>query len=495
MKLKKLLEGLEIKSVRGGNNREALGVAYDSRKVEKGFLFVCLRGHRLDGHDFISEALERGAEVIVSEENFGDRKGLTQVVVPDSRLALARISDNFYGHPSGRIKVIGVTGTNGKTTTTYLSEAVLTTAGYKVGLMGTINYRWGGRVLPADNTTPSSLDLQRMLSEMVKADCQFALLEVSSHSLTQHRVDFVEFDAGIFTNLTQDHLDYHGDFSHYLQAKARLFQQLGEKGVKKEPRLALINLDDRYSRYLRKVTPVKILTYGLSRRADIRASRISFSLRGTSFQVATPAGSLFLRVKLIGEGNVYNALAAVGVGISQGVKLSDIREGLEKAGGAPGRFELVEAGQEWTVMVDYAHTPHALESLLKMSRRATRGKVITVFGCGGDRDKGKRPLMGKISSRYSDYSILTSDNPRSEEPGEIIHQIQRGLGRRAKYTIIEDRFQAIKEALSRAGKGDLVIVAGKGHEGYQILKDTVIPFDDREAVRRILEKPSMVDSP
>ncbi len=488
MKLKKLLEGLEIKSIRGEGNRDVRGIAYDSRRVEKGFLFVCLRGHRSDGHDFIPEALERGAGVIVTEEDWGGRRDLTQVIVPASRPALAKLGDNFYEHPSGKIKVIGVTGTNGKTTTTYLSEALLKAAGFEVGLIGTINYRWGGRVLPAANTTPPSLDLQRMLSEMVKSRCRFALLEVSSHSLDQHRVDCIEFDVGIFTNLTQDHLDYHGDFSRYLKAKAKLFQQLGAGKTKKDSSLALINIDDYYGRYLRKLSPVKVLTYGLNRRADIRASRISCNLTGTSFQVNTPAGPLSLRVKLLGKGNVYNMLSAIGVGISQGVKLSTIKEGLEKAEGVPGRFELIDAGQEFTVIVDYAHTPQALRNLLKMARNMVRGKIITVFGCGGDRDKGKRPLMGRIASRCSDYSILTSDNPRSEEAGEIISQIRRGMGRRANRAVIEDRFQAIKEALGRAGKGDLVIVAGKGHESYQILKDTIIPFDDRDVVRKILKR-------
>ncbi len=486
MKLKKLLEGLEIKSIRGGDNREVRGIAYDSRKVEPDFLFVCLRGEYADGHDFIPEALERGAKVLVTEEDGGGRKDLTQIIVPNSCLALAKLSDNFYEHPSGKIKVIGVIGTNGKTTVTYLSEAILKVAGFEVGLMGTINYRWGGRVLPATNTTPPSLDLQRMLSEMVKAGCQLALLEVSSPSLAQYRVEGMELDLGIFTNLTRGHLDYHGDFSRYLQSQAILFQQLGERKAKKEPGLALINIDDRYGRYLRRRTPGKVFTYGLSRRADIRASRISLSLTGTSFRVDTPAGALSLQVKLIGKGNIYNALSAIGVGISQGVKLSVIKEGLEKVEGVPGRFEMVEAGQDFTVIVDYAYAPQSLKNLLKMTRKMIKGKIITVFGCGGDRDKGKRPLMGRIASRYSDYSILTSDNPRSEAPGEIINQIQQGFGRRANFSVVEDRFQAIKKALSRAKKGDLVIVAGKGHESYQVLKDTVIPFDDRDVVRKIL---------
>ncbi|MCD5397839.1 UDP-N-acetylmuramoyl-L-alanyl-D-glutamate--2,6-diaminopimelate ligase, partial [candidate division NPL-UPA2 bacterium] len=436
MKLKKLLEGLEKKSIRGESNRDVRGIAYDSRKVEKDFLFVCLRGEHVNGHDFIPEALERGAGVLVTEEEWGGRKDFTQVIVPNSRLALARLSDNFYEHPSGKIKVIGVTGTNGKTVATYLSEAILRTAGFKVGLIGTINYRWGGRVLPATNTTPSSLDLQRMLGEMVKADCQFALLEVSFPSLAQYRAEGVEFDVGIFTNLTRDHLH----FSAYFQAQTKLFQQLGEVKTKKEPSLALINIDDRYGRYLRRMTPVKVLTYGLSRRANIRASRIDLSLKGTSFQVDTPAGTLSLQVKLLGKGNIYNALSAIGVGISQGVKLSAIKEGLEKVERVPGRWELVDTGQEFTVIVDYAYTPQALKSLLKMARKMVRGKIITVFGCGGNRDKGKRPLMGRIASRYSDYSILTSDNPRSEAPGGIINQIQRGFGRRTNFSIVEDRF-------------------------------------------------------
>lgn len=486
MKLKKLLEGVEVKSIRGENNQEVPGIVYDSRMVEKGFLFVCLRGHRRDGHDFIPEALERGAKVLVAEEDWGGRKDLARIIVPSSRLALAKLSDNFYQHPSGKIKVIGVMGTYGKTTTTYLSEAILKAAGFKVGLVGSINYRWGGRVLPATNTTPLSLDLQWMLSEMVKDNCQLALLEVSSLSLNQHRVDGVEFDVGIFTNLTRDHLHGRGDFSRCLQAKAGFFQQLGERRTNKEPGLALINLDNSYGRYLRRIAPVKVITYGLSRRADIRASRIDLSLTGTSFRADTPAGSQNLKVQLIGKSNIYNILSAIGVGISQGMKLSDIKEGLERVERVPGRLELVDAGQEFTVIVDYAYTPGALKNLLKMARKMVPGRVITVFGCGGDRDKGQRFLMGRIASRYSHYSILTSDNPRREAPGEIISHIQPGFGRKTNFSIVEDRFQAIREALFRTKKGDLVIVAGKGHESYQILKNTVIPFDDADVVRKIL---------
>ncbi|MCK4436584.1 UDP-N-acetylmuramoyl-L-alanyl-D-glutamate--2,6-diaminopimelate ligase [bacterium] len=490
MKLKELLKNLEIKSIHGSNDREISSIAYDSRKAEKGSLFTCLKGYRLDGHAFISEAIERGAVALLVEGGRMDRGDITYVVVQDTRLALARISDNFYGHPSGRIKVIGVTGTNGKTTTTYLTESILKTAGDKVGLVGTINYRWGERILPAGNTTPQSLDLQRMLSEMVKAGCSYAVLEVSSHSLDQHRVDFIEFDVAAFTNLSLDHLDYHGSFSHYLKAKSKLFQQLKDEGVKKEEKTSLINIDDRYRRHLLKVAGGKVLTYGIRRRADIRASRISSHLSGLSFQAETPDGAFPVKMKLIGTVNVYNALAAIGVGISQGIKLDCIKEGLETAQGVPGRFEFIDCGQDFTVIVDYAHTPSALEDLLmlakSMANGMARGRVITVFGCGGDRDKRKRPLMGKISSRYSHLSILSSDNPRSEEPGMIISEIRRGFGRRRNYLVVEDRFQAIKEALARARKDDVVIIAGKGHESYQVLKDTVVAFDDREVVRKIL---------
>ncbi len=486
MKLKELLKGLEVSSVQGSKEQEISAVAYDSKKVDKGSLFACLRGYRLDGHAFISEAIERGAVALLTEGGRMDRRDIAYVVVPDTRLALARISDNFYGHPSGRIKVIGVTGTNGKTTTTYLTESILKAAGYQVGLVGTINYRWGERILPAGNTTPQSVDLQRMLSEMVKAKCNYAVLEVSSHSLDQHRVDFIEFDVAIFTNLSLDHVDYHGSFSHYLKAKTKLFQQLREEGVKKEGKVSLINIDDRYRGHLLKVAPGKVLTYGIRRRANIRASQISSSLSGLSFQADTPAGAFPVKMKLTDTINVYNALAAIGVGISQGIKSDYIKEGLERVEGVPGRFELIDCGQDFTVIVDYAHTPSALEGLLRMAKGMAGGKVITVFGCGGDRDKRKRPLMGKLSSRYSHFSILTSDNPRSEDPGQIISEIRRGFGRRGNYLVIEDRFQAIKEALARARKDDVVIVAGKGHESYQVLKDTVVAFDDRDVVRRIL---------
>jgi UDP-N-acetylmuramoyl-L-alanyl-D-glutamate--2,6-diaminopimelate ligase len=532
VKLARLLSGLHEKQVFGDQDLEITGLAYDSRKVRPGFLFVAIKGYRHDGRSFIPDAISNGAVAIVlparhwpepqamagpvdtkfingagEEGDISVEEGIVRIVVPNSRAALAVLANEFYGYPSRELRMVGITGTNGKTTTAYLVEGVLDQAGFKVGLMGTIEHRMAQSRQPAQITTPESLDLQDMLARIVQKGFDYAVMEVSSHSLVLHRVDLVEFDVGVFTNLSPEHLDFHVHLSNYLQSKAELFLQLGE-GAGRQGRaslaplrgrsgasagkashpVALINADDRYSQYIMAHTPAKVITYGIKPGADIRAYNIGSTLNGVSFSLQSPAGQCDIRLKLIGDYNVYNALAAVGVGLSQGIGLKEIREGLKNVSTIPGRFELIDEGQDFLVVIDYAHTEGALQEVLKAARRLTTGRIISVFGCGGDRDKSKRHRMGEISGRYSDYTVLTSDNPRSEEPLGIISQIELGLKRnQGDYRVIQDRYQAISQALSLARAGDLVIVAGKGHESCQIFKDKTIPFDDRQAVREILK--------
>lgn len=479
MKLKELLKNVPTKSIHGSQEIDISGIAYDSRRVREGYLFICVRGSKLDGHEFSYEAVQKGAVVILGEEEVETRAKIARIIVPNARVALAQISANFYQNPSHKLKVIGVGGTDGKTTTTYLIESVLKEAGFRVGVVGTINYRWGERVLPAGLTSPESLDLQRMLSEMVQVKCKYAVLEVSSHAASQYRTWATKFDIGVFTNFGRDHLDYHKTLSSYLEAETRLICSL------EEDKLALINTDDRYGRRLRRQASARVITYGTKRGAHIRASNINSTLSGLSFHLTTKAASCDIQMKLIGKVNMYNALAAIGVGIEEGLDTPLICDALSRAEPVPGRFQIIDEGQDFKVMVDFAHTPQAFYSLLQMARRMTKGNIIIVFGAAGERDRGKRPLIGKIASRYAGYSIITSDNPCGEDPMQIIGDIKSGF-RGRRYSVVVDRLSAIKEGLSRARGGDMVIIAGKGHEDYQVFGDRVVAFNDCDVVRRLL---------
>jgi UDP-N-acetylmuramyl-tripeptide synthetase len=480
MKLKELLKNVPTKSIHGSQEIGISGIAYDSRKIKKGYLFVCMRGSKTDGHDFSYEAVRQGAAAILGEEEVGTRADITRIIVSNARAALAQISANFYQNPSLKLKVIGVGGTDGKTTTTYLIESILKRAGFGVGVIGTINYRWGERVLPAGLTSPESLDLQRMLSEMVAVNCKYAVLEVSSHAICQYRVWATKFDIGIFTNFSRDHLDYHKTLSAYLEAETRLIRSL------EKDKLALINVDDRYGRRLVRQTSARVITYGTKRGSHIRASKINSTLSGTHFHIDTPKGSCDIQMKLIGKVNVYNALATIGVGIEERMDIELICNALSQAEPVPGRFQMIDEGQNFKVMVDFAHTPQAFLALLQMARRMIKGNIIVVFGAAGERDRGKRPLIGRIASRYGSYSVITSDNPYGEDPIQIIGDIKSGL-RGRKYSVVIDRLSAIKEGLSRAKAGDMVIIAGKGHEDYQVFGDRVVAFNDCDVVRRLLK--------
>lgn len=484
-----LLQGVKLLDSRG-LDFPVTGLHYDSRQVQPGNIFVCIQGYRTDGHQYIQDAASRGALGFVIEKNVMVPAGLSYARVENSRLALAEMAANFYGHPSRSLSLIGVTGTNGKTTTTHLIEAVLRARGETTGLIGTIWNKIGDKRLPVERTTPESLDLQSILREMAVAGVGSAAMEVSSHALYLDRVAACEFDVGVFTNLTQDHLDFHTNFERYLAAKMRLFEGLGKERTKQRPCYAVVNVDDPAGQEIRKKTAVPVITYGIREQANVKAQNIRLSAAGSSFNVIYDHESIPVTISLPGEFNVYNSLAAISVGLQEGVTVSVLQDALRKIKGVSGRFEPVNEGQNFTVVVDYAHTPDGLENVLHTARQITSGRLITVFGCGGDRDAGKRPLMGKISGESSDYSVLTSDNPRTEDPDKIIKQIEDGIREigDVHYTIIQDRYEAIRHALHYAREGDFVVIAGKGHETYQNLGDKVIPFDDRQVAKEIITK-------
>ncbi|MDH7576411.1 MAG: UDP-N-acetylmuramoyl-L-alanyl-D-glutamate--2,6-diaminopimelate ligase [Bacillota bacterium] len=487
--LKSLLQGIEIVSVEGLET-PITGIHYDSRQVKPGFIFVAIKGFRTDGHFYLNEALARGARGLLVEREVPVPPGVAWARVKNTRRALASLAANFYNHPSRKLTLIGVTGTNGKTTTTHLIEAVLRARGTRTGLIGTVWNKIGEKKLSVLHTTPESLELQALLREMVDSGVGAVAMEVSSHGLVLERTAECEFDVGVFTNLTQDHLDFHKDLKDYLTAKMLLFTGLGRNRTKKRPCYAVVNLDDAAGEEIARSVKPPVITYGIREKADVKAEDIKLSARGTAFTVMYQKQEIPFSLSLPGEFNIYNALAAICVGLQEGIEVSSLQETLQKAKGVPGRFEVIDQGQSFTVVVDYAHTPDGLENILRTSRTLTQGKVLTVFGCGGDRDPGKRPLMGRIAAELSDFTIITSDNPRSEDPGKILTQIEAGLKQigGARYLVIEDRYEAIRAALHQAQAGDFVVIAGKGHEGYQIIGDKVIPFNDRLVAQEIITK-------
>ncbi|HEY1909584.1 MAG TPA: UDP-N-acetylmuramoyl-L-alanyl-D-glutamate--2,6-diaminopimelate ligase [Vicinamibacterales bacterium] len=464
------------------------GVAYDSRLVAAGQVFVALKGLHADGTAFARQAIERGAAVIVSEQPALSGIRVPWVVVNDARLALAILATAFYRDPSSEMRVVGITGTNGKTTTAYLLAAIFEAAGVRSGLLGTVGYRIGDTTREATRTTPEAPEVQALLREMVDRGCGACAMEVSSHALSLRRVDGITFAAAVFTNLTRDHLDFHADMDEYFRAKRRLFEMLPHDAP------SLLNVDDPRGSSLFDVGG-RPVTYGINRPADISPGPLSFSLDGLSFDVRTPRGTLHVRSKLVGRPNVYNVLAAVSTAVALDVPFDAIERGLQGLEGVPGRFQKVSgANDEVTVIVDYAHTDDALRNLLETARPLTRGRLVTVFGCGGDRDRTKRPLMGVVAGRLSDVIVITSDNPRSEDPGRIIEEIQRGITPDTRkdtgqpLIAIVDRRAAIARAIEIARPGDLVLIAGKGHEKYQVIGDRVLPFDDVEVAREALAR-------
>jgi UDP-N-acetylmuramoyl-L-alanyl-D-glutamate--2,6-diaminopimelate ligase len=485
MKLGELLLGVPGVEIGAPVTADIKSLAYDSRRVVPGTLFFAVQGEKADGHDFIPQALERGAAAVVSERAAPSDLALRWVRVPRIRRALAETSRNFYGHPDSKLQLVGITGTNGKTTTAYLLESVLRAAGIPAGLFGTIEYRFGGRNLTALNTTPESLDLLEFFAELAKSGGKAAVMEVSSHALAQERVWGFHFSAAVFTNLTRDHLDYHKDFEHYFAAKRRLFEGLGAG----PPDLAVINVDDEWGRRLLDLPFARCMTYGMNSGAEVRPKEFHQDLAGLRAVVQTPAGVLEIESPLVGRANLANLLAATATAVGMGVESAKVKEGIAALAAVPGRFERVDEGQPFLVVVDYAHTDDALRNVLKTARELTRNRLITVFGCGGDRDRTKRPLMGEAAGALSDRVVLTSDNPRTEDPLLIMNDALVGLQKAGKpYAAEVDREAAIRKALEAAGEGDVVVIAGKGHETYQILKDRKIPFDDRGVARRVIRE-------
>ncbi|WP_123039862.1 UDP-N-acetylmuramoyl-L-alanyl-D-glutamate--2,6-diaminopimelate ligase [Cohnella candidum] len=490
MYLLDLSKQLLISRIVGDGNAAIRDLETDSRQVKPGVLFFCLPGHAADGHKFAFEAAEKGAAALVVSRELPI--ALPQLVVPDPRLALAVLADYFYGRPSRKLRPIGVTGTNGKTTTTYLIERVLADVGVDTGVIGTIEARYGGQSFPMSRTTPGVLELQRLLRAMVAAGTDRCVMEVSSHSLEQGRVKGTRFRTAVFTNLTQDHLDYHGTMEAYEAAKGLFFSRLGnEYAARPEDRTyAVLNADDPASARFAKLTAAQVLTYGIERAADLRATDVAIDARGTSFKLTTLHGERTVRLRLVGKFNVYNALAALGAAYCEGIPMNDAISSLESVPGVPGRVEAVDEGQSFAVVVDYAHTPDGLENVLKTVRELASGRVICVFGCGGDRDRTKRPLMGKVAASLADTLILTSDNPRSEDPAAILREIEAGLAEAQvgtdRYAMVPDRREAIEKAVEMASPGDVVLIAGKGHETYQMIGGVTYDFDDRLVARDAL---------
>jgi UDP-N-acetylmuramyl-tripeptide synthetase len=482
--LRELASRLPGAAVSGDAGVTVTAVTHDSRRAGPGTLFVAVRGTSLDGNQFVEGARKKGAVAVASEDP--PRGTGPWLQVPDAREALATLSAEVLGRPADALRLVGVTGTNGKTTTTYLLDAALRAAGHRTGLVGTVQYRVGDHLAEASRTTPESSDLQALFREMVDAGCDHAVLEVSSHSLELKRVHGCAFQVAVFTNLTRDHLDFHGDMERYFLAKRRLFDTyLRPDGH------ALINLDDDRAPELIAASRGRVWTYSLNGGpADLQATDIRLSLEATRFRARTPRGDLDVSTPLLGRFNVENLLAALGGALALGLDPEAALRGISSVAGVPGRLERVSAGQDFTVVVDYAHTDDALKNLLETIRELKPRRLITVFGCGGDRDRTKRPLMGAVAARLSDVAVVTSDNPRSEPPESILEEIQKGMngGRRAERHAIVDRREAIVRALEMARPGDAVVIAGKGHEAYQVLRDRTVPFDDRQIAREVLTR-------
>src|SRR5437867_2338498 len=483
MKLRELLKGCSTRAVAGDLAVEILGLAYDSRQVRPGRVFFAIRGTRMDGNEFVPKAIAKGAAAIVSASPAMSSVSTPWIQVDDERAALAAVAGNFYRHPTEQLHLIGVTGTNGKTTTTYLVESILKTADMPAAAFGTIEYRGPGFSFPAERTTPEAPELEKLFKEVVDAGWKYAVMEVSSHAIAMKRVQALRFEIGVFTNLSRDHLDFHGDMESYFQTKKQLFE--GLNGVR--PRIMVLNSDDPRYEDLRSIDPSRVLTYGMQAAADVCPVRHQFGWENTEAFYKTPLGELEVRTSLMGKPNLLNIGAAISVGIALGLRLEAIASGIERLGSVSGRFEPVSEGQPFRVIVDYAHTDDALEKLLRSAREITPRRLILVFGGGGERDRTKRPAMGKVAALESDYSILTSDNPRGEDPTEIIQEIEKGMPG-GRHDVIMDRREAIRAALLEAKEGDTVVIAGKGHETYQTIGTTSHPFDDRVVARELLHE-------
>lgn len=486
MKLRELLSVLPIYELRNVDlNIEINHVKMDDREIEAGDLFVCIKGFTVDGHDFAERALKRGAAVVVCERELAIENA-PMVVVPDTNRALALLANKFYDYPTNKLQLVGVTGTNGKTTTTYLLESIFQKHRHRTGIIGTIQLKIGNESEPVKNTTPNALELQTYFHRMVEENVDIAFMEVSSHALDLGRTYGCDFDVAVFTNLSQDHLDYHETMENYLDAKRLLFTGLGNRYSDRQ-KFAVINADDPNSEKIMKRTMQPIVTYGIKNDAHIKAKEITYSLTNTHFTVKTPKGEIEIDSRLIGQFNVYNMLAAIAASYVLNVPLTTIKQALEEVSGVDGRFERVDCGQDFAVIVDYAHTPDSLKNVLATIKEFAKKKVYVVVGSGGDRDRTKRPLMAQAALDYSDWAIFTSDNPRTEDPMQILRDMTEGI-KGDHYEVIENRREAIFRAIELAETGDVVLIAGKGHETYQEINGIRYDFDDRIVAKEALEK-------
>ena len=487
MKLSELITNLKVKEILGDLNSDIKGITHDSRKIKRDFLFICIKGFTFNGHCFIDEAISKGAIALVVEQEIHPRLGITIIKVADSRKALAILANQFYGFPSRKLKLVGVTGTNGKTTVTYMLRAILQEAGYKTGLLGTAQNIIGDNVNPSHMTTMESVDLQKTLKEMVEKKNEYAVMEVSSHALQLSRVEGCDFDIGIFTNISKEHFEIHKNFTNYLKAKKKLFLNLNKSKKESSRKFAIINIDEEYSKVFINCNKVNLITYGIRKKAEVRAIDIKMSLKNSSFIALTPVGRIKIFLNFSGRYNVYNALATITVAITQNIPLKIISQALSKFYGAPGRYKLLNYGQNYTIVVDFAHNYHGLGNILQNLQTFSRHHIITVFGHGGEKYNKVRVTIGEVIGTYSDYVIITADNPKSEDPVKIAKEIERGIKKTNKdYIIITDRVKAIKHALEKAKEGDIVLIAGKGPENEQIYQNRVIHHNDEEVVKNIL---------
>lgn len=479
MELTKLLSSLSFyQTSETIHNIEINSIEVDSRKVRAGDLFICIEGFTVDGHDYAEQAISQGAVAVIAQKELS--LSVPVIIVSDSQRALAMLAVKFLNNPSQKLSLIGITGTNGKTTVSYLLEAIFKEAEQKTGLIGTIQKKIGDEAYPVTNTTPDSLELQKTFKQMVDKQVDTAIMEVSSHALDQGRVYGSHFDVAVFTNLSQDHLDYHKNMDDYLHAKSLLFSQLGN-GYAQNKKYAIINNDDDASDLLRKSTAQEVITYGLGAGADVLAKDITLSITETTFTLTIGKASIDIKSNLIGKFNVYNMLAASAAALTQGISLETIKQALESIKGIAGRFEPVLLGQSFAVIVDYAHTPDSLENVLQTAKEFATHNVYIVVGCGGDRDRSKRPLMAQIAVKYADQAIFTSDNPRTEDPNLILDDMVNGLDKdETNYHVITNRKEAITAAINQASEEDVVIIAGKGHETYQQIGHETYDFDDRQ---------------
>jgi len=488
MKLTELLGELVEKNVTGVvDDVDVTGIVYDPLRVQPGFMFVAINIYtQLDkievpeGHEKIAEAIEAGARVVVLQYDQSLPDSVIKVVVPDSRYALAKLANKFYDFPSQKMKMVGITGTNGKTTTTHIVESILLQK-YRTGLIGTLYYKINGKIHPSKDTTPEPPDLQEIFSDMINEKVEYCAMEISSHGIDLFRVEGVDYAVALFTNLSQDHLDFHKTMADYLATKKKLFARLGKEDY------AIANVDDLHGQEFLDVSAARRVSFGIQNQAEVMAQDIQLNIKGTTYRLITPIGEIKIEQKLVGLFNVYNSLGAVAVAITQGFDLPTIKKGLESNIRVAGRFELIDKGQPFSVVVDYAHTPDGMEKVLNLAKKLRPKRVITVFGCGGDRDKDKRPLMGAVADKYSDMIVLTADNPRHEDPAVIIAHISKGIKNSLVHKIV-DRHEAIDFAIKQATSGDIIMILGKGHETTQTLKDRTIHFNDVEEVERILQQ-------